>query len=383
MRGVNLGGWFSQVDAIAEKDPSAFVDLTTHVSTFLNASDFGRIKSWGFDHVRLPVDYFNLFEGSDLRPIEPILERLESALDNLSSVGLDVILDLHKCPGHDFHSGTQHTQEFFTDPAKREQAKLVWKYLAERFGARKNVLLEILNEPTAEDSRVWDKIKDEMAAHIRRHAPHSTLVIGSNRWNHPREFAQLTPLAEDNVIYSFHFYSPILFTHQYAPWLSDDVFREKRIYPGSYTVSDTTDQRLPLETGVWNKDRMRKELDEVIRFREQHHVPVACNEFGVYVGGADRTSQLSWMHDVLFVLQEHGIGYSYWNYKNLDFGIVSKNESRFLDMPQYQNPDRTDLELLEVLRLNHTVSAIRPNAPAVDTGSFAVPTLRSADLHRH
>jgi endoglucanase len=295
---------------------------------------------------------------------------------------LDVILDLHRCPGHDFHSGTQRAQEFFTDPAKREQAKLVWKRLAERFGSRRNVLLEILNEPTAEDSRTWDVIKDEMAAHIRRYAPHSTIVIGSNRWNHPREFAKLTPLPEDNVIYSFHFYSPILFTHQYAPWLSGEVFRERRSYPGSYSVSDTTDQRLPLETGVWNKERMRKELDEVIRFREQYHVPVACNEFGVYVGGADRTSQLSWMHDVLFVLQEHGIGYSYWNYKNLDFGLVSKNESRFDDMPQYQNPDRTDLELLEVLRLNHTVSAMRPNAPAVDTGSFAVPTLRSADLHR-
>lgn len=382
MRGVNLGGWFSQVDAIAEKDPDAFVDLNTHVATFLGSSDFARISSWGFDHVRLPVDYFNLFEGPELRPNERTLELLERALDRLTAVSLDVILDMHKCPGHDFHSGARAAQEFFTDPSKRDQAKRVWKYLAERFGSRRNVLLEILNEPIAEDSRAWDQIKDEMVAHLRRHAPNSTLVVGSNRWNNPREFAQLSPVADDNVLYSFHFYSPILFTHQRAPWLSGDVFRATRSYPGTYETAETKDQRLPLEFGTWDKQRMRQELDAVIRFREQHHVPVACNEFGVYVGGAERDSQLNWMRDFLSILQEHGIGYTYWNYKNLDFGLVSKNERRFRDFPQYQNSERTDIELLEVLRLNHTFSAIRATSANVDTGSFSVPTLRSADLHR-
>ena len=69
MRGVNLGGWFSQVDAIQEKDPETFVDLRTHINTFLGKADFQRIKTWGFDHVRLPVDYFNLFEGPALQPV--------------------------------------------------------------------------------------------------------------------------------------------------------------------------------------------------------------------------------------------------------------------------------------------------------------------------
>jgi endoglucanase len=357
MRGVNFGGWFSQVDSIAEKDPEAFVDLRTHIESFLGREDFTQVKAWGFDHVRLPVDYFNVFEGPKLDPVPSTLDLLDRAVDGLTSVGLDVILDLHKCPGHDFHEGTRGAQAFFTNPEKREQAKHVWRHLAERYGTRPGVLLEILNEPVAEDSADWDRVKTEMAAHIRRYAPRATLVVGSNRWSHPSEFARLTPLADDNVLYSFHFYASLLFTHQFAPWIENQVFRVRRPYPGDYAVPTDALHRLPLDPGVWNRDRMERELTEVFRFRERHGVAVACNEFGVYVGGADRASQLAWMEDFLSILGTHGVGHSYWNYKNLDFGLVSRGERAFADYPQYQNPERTDAELVEILRRHRAPTA--------------------------
>jgi hypothetical protein len=43
------------------------------------------------------------------------------------------------------------------------------------------------------------------------------------------------------------------------------------------------------------------------------------------------------------------VGYSYWNYKNLDFGLVSKGESLHNDLPQYNNPERLDTELMEMI----------------------------------
>jgi endoglucanase len=350
MRGVNFGGWFSQVDSIREKDPERFVDLPTHIQSFLGREDFERVRSWGFDHVRLPVDYFNLFEGPALMPTEPILALLDRAVEGLTAAGLDVILDLHKCPGHDFHEGAQVVQSFFAGPNQRARAKQVWRHLAERYGTRPKVLLEILNEPVAEDSAAWDEVKDEMAAHIRRYAPDATLVVGSNRWSHPDEFARLTPLEDDNVLYSFHFYASLLFTHQLAPWIASEVFRVRRPYPGTHSVPAGTIHRLPLDPGPWNRARMEQKLEQVFRFRERYGVAVACNEFGVYVGGADRTSQLAWMRDLLGTFGEHGVGFSYWNYKNLDFGLLSRGESAFADYPQYQNPERVDRELVETLR---------------------------------
>ena len=46
IKGVNLGGWMSQCDYSEER-----------LYGFIKESDFRRIAEWGFDHVRLPVDY--------------------------------------------------------------------------------------------------------------------------------------------------------------------------------------------------------------------------------------------------------------------------------------------------------------------------------------
>lgn len=350
MRGVNFGGWFSQIDAIEGNNPERFVGEREHLETFLGAVDAERVKSWGFDHVRLPVDYFNLFRGEALVPHEPTFALLDRALGWLTEAGLDTMFDLHKCPGHDFHAGGHGPQRFFVDADTRAQAKRVWAILAERYGSNPRVLLEILNEPIAEDSADWDRVKDEMAAHIRKYAPRSTLVIGSNRWSHPAELSNLTPVDDDNVLYNFHFYSSLLFTHQRAPWLQGEVFKPARTYPGDYVIPADTVDRHPLDPGRWDRDRMERELSQVFAFRERHSARVVCNEFGVYVGGADRASQLRWMEDFLSLLEAHDIGFSYWNYKNLDFGLISEEEPRFVAYPQYQNDERLDAELLAVLR---------------------------------
>lgn len=349
LRGVNLGGWFSQIDAVEGNDPRTFPGTRHHLESFLGPEDFRRIKAWGFDHVRLPVDHVNVFTGPGLAPDETVLALLDRAVDGLTATGLCVILDLHKCPGHDFHAGATRDQAFFHDPACRAQARQVWTHLAERFGPRPGVLLEILNEPVAPDAAVWNTVKDEMAAHIRRHAPRSTLVVGSNRWNNAGEFAQLTPVDDDNVLYSFHFYHPLPFTHQLAPWIADPYFAAHRTYPGDYPPPPDTATRLPPDTGRWDRARLEQAIEPVVRFRDRHQVPVACNEFGVYAGGADRASQLAWMTDVLSMLRERAIGWSYWNYRNLDFGLVSRGEARFASHPQYDNPERTDHPLVELL----------------------------------
>ena len=76
-----MGGWFSQVDCIQEKDPALFPGVIQHIKTFIGASDFKRIREAGFNHVRLPVDYFNVFDSDDAsKPNEEVLGLLDKAL---------------------------------------------------------------------------------------------------------------------------------------------------------------------------------------------------------------------------------------------------------------------------------------------------------------
>ncbi|HTC21372.1 MAG TPA: glycoside hydrolase, partial [bacterium] len=47
---------------------------------------------------------------------------------------------------------------------------------------------------------------------------------------------------------------------------------------------------------------------------------VYCGEFGVYEQVA-RNTRLNWMRDVISLFSEMKVGWGYWNYKWLDFGI--------------------------------------------------------------
>jgi aryl-phospho-beta-D-glucosidase BglC (GH1 family) len=350
MKGVNLGGWFSQIDAIEAKDPKTFPGMIAHMDRFLGVEDFQRIKDWGFDHIRLPMDWFNVFTP-EIEPRQDVMERLEKAVADISDTGLDIILDLHRCPGHDFENALHQEQSFFNTPSQRRDCLKVWAILAERFGSNPRVILELLNEPVAPDADTWNIVKEELAREIRHFAPKSTLLVGSNKWNHVNEFEHLTPIEDDNVIYSFHYYLPIVFTHQWAPWAPGKAFQQSYAYPGTYEF-EMEEGNLPLESGLWNKDRLRDVWKHVIQFREKYDAKVMCNEWGVYLGGPDRQSQLAWTKDCLELFTENQIGWTYWNYKNLDFGIISIGEQLFENHPPYMNPERTDYDLLTLMQ-NH------------------------------
>jgi len=352
LRGLNLGGWFSQVDCIEEKDPQGFSGFYKHAEIFIAEQDLTRIKNWNFNHVRLPIDYFNFFKGENLEQDKLAFELLDKAVEKILNMGLAIILDLHKCPGHDFHQGTLGgLQPFFTDSEFREDAKKVWSVLAERYGGKNGILLEILNEPVAPSADVWNNVKDEFFWHIRKAAPKAPIVVGSNRWNNPEDFKDLTPIEDDNVLYSFHSYQPVIFTHQKAAWIPEPYFHQNRSWPGNYAPPQNRNVTitLPLEDGAWDKNRLRSTMENALEFRAKYDVPVACNEFGVYVQ-VERQSQLNWLRDFTSLLREADVGFSYWNYKNLDFGIISVGESLHKDLPQYCNTERLDNELAEVLR---------------------------------
>jgi hypothetical protein len=168
-------------------------------------------------------------------------------------------------------------------------------------------------------------------------------------WNWPSTFSELTPFDDDNVIYSVHFYEPLLFTHQNAPWIGEPEAKAVRDYPSDYGSGFTRKYDLVMSAGRWDRGRIAREFAQVSEFGKKYGAPVICNEFGVYTP-VELQAQLRWYDDLLAVLKEMGIGFSYWNYKNLDFGIISIGERLHANLPQYGNPERINHPVLEVLR---------------------------------
>jgi endoglucanase len=350
LRGLNLGGWLSQIDAIQEKDPEKFPGIDKHMESFIGAADFANVNSWGFDHVRVPIDSYLFFTDSE-SPVENRLVNIDRAVALSKQYGLKLILDLHECPGHDFaDAASSPVQKLFSgDDAVVKKAEKIWACLSERYGANNHVLFESLNEPVAPTAAIWNTVKDRLCREIRRHAPKSTIITGSNMWNRPSTFSELTPFDDDNVVYSVHFYEPLLFTHQFAPWIPGREIKAKRTYPSDYGPGFMLKYEPVLSKGVWDRDRLAKEFTPINDFRTKYGVPVICNEFGVYAP-VELEAQLRWYDDLLSVLKDIGIGFSYWNYKNLDFGIISVGEKLHEALPQYGNPERINHSVLDILR---------------------------------
>ena len=71
-----------------------------------------------------------------------------------------------------------------------------------------------------------------------------------------------------------------------------------------------------------NKEYLRYELEKFIEFRETHNVPLYLGEFGLYrhcftegMGG------LNWVRDMLELLDEYDLSYTYHAYHEYSFGI--------------------------------------------------------------
>ncbi len=68
-----------------------------------------------------------------------------------------------------------------------------------------------------------------------------------------------------------------------------------------------------------------------------------------YALEAPHDSRLKWIESVLNIFKEYNIGFLYWAYKNLDFGIIN-NQERYKSLDEYNNKENTDLILLKLLK---------------------------------
>ncbi len=99
-KGVDLGGWFSQCDHSEDR-----------YRNFIREEDFAVIRSWGADHVRIPVDY-DLLEDEKGRPRDSGFAHLARALRHAKENSLNAVIDLHKTAGFSFDPGERENGVF-------------------------------------------------------------------------------------------------------------------------------------------------------------------------------------------------------------------------------------------------------------------------------
>ena len=318
--GVNLGGWISQYPAFE----------TSHFDTFITPSDIDRIASWGMDHVRLPVDYPVL--EADAPPFvyrEEGLAYIDACLEWCRARDLSVVLDLHKAPGFSFDDAS--VESLFNDPVKQDRLVALWEMLARRYCSIGSTLaFELLNEIVLPSSEPWNRLARRVLAAIRAIDPERWVVVGGNQFNSASQLVNLDLPDDPRLLYTFHFYEPLLFTHQKAPWVPVTREYNQRVeYPGECHGLDkflAAHPELDLTGGFILEPRVDRAavlraMQPALDFIARTGRPLYCGEYGV-IDRAPTPSLLRWHEDVVAILRKHGIGRAVWSYKQMDFGLV-------------------------------------------------------------
>jgi len=324
-KGVNLGGWLSQCG------PDNYTK--EHYDTFVTEKDLAQVKEWGLDHVRLPVDAEVIQEESG-ELIEEGLAYIDKCVSWCRKYGLSMILDLHKAHGYVFDDA-DNCQFFYREDLQDIFVNL-WTELAKRYGKYQEFLaLELLNEVTSSDfTDPWNRIAARTIAAIRKVDPTVRIVVGGIFNDSIYGLTLLDPPADENIVFTFHCYSPLVFTHQGAAWV-DRMPRDPADWQWSYpgTVADYRAQTLKIFGNDFDTefpDSLSGQMDPryfdnliqpALQIAEKYDVPLYLGEYGV-IDQAKAEDALAWYKDMHSILEKYGIARAAWSHHSMNFGLA-------------------------------------------------------------
>jgi Endoglucanase len=314
-RGVNMTTWFEA--------------WTPGQGTlnYYDRSDIENVKSLGADVIRLPVHFENLSSGApDYKINELTLEYLDKVVGWCEELHVYLVID-----NHSFNSGTYPS----ADVVEKSLQK-IWPQIASRYKDRSNwILYEILNEPNHIDNGVWNSIQGKVLKTIRTYDTKHTVVVTGADWGSIRALQKVQLYNDQNLIYTFHWYSPFIFTHQGADWAN----KEEEMLSGIPFPYDK-DRMPPVPEGLkgtWMENDLktkypvdgteaglRNELMVAYNFGKKNNVPVWCGEMGAYNLRSAPEDRSRWYETAGRLLQEMHIPFCVWGYGG-GFGLFQKN----------------------------------------------------------
>ena len=318
-KGINLGGWFSQCDYTTER-----------YDNFIREEDFAVIRSWGADHVRLPIDY-NLLEEADGTPIEAGYERLERVVGWCQAQNLNMVLDLHKTAGFSFDPGEKEAG-FFESEAYQERFYRLWENIARHLGHHADMLaFELLNEITEKEyGELWNRISHKCIRRIRQYAPDTVILVGGYYHNSAVAVRDIAAPYDDRIVFNFHCYEPLIFTHQGAHWMPGMDLNFRIPVSATFGEMDDASHKMSAESCAglnnWPADTtltteyFEDFMADAVRAAERYDVPLYCGEYGV-IDRARPEDALVWFTRIHGAFEKYGIGRAAWSYREMDFGL--------------------------------------------------------------
>jgi aryl-phospho-beta-D-glucosidase BglC (GH1 family) len=322
--------------------------------------DFKWMSDWGFDFVRIPIQYpcyINFDPGTDqtkrVTPEEvvsfnePVIAEIEKLVYLANKHNMHVSLNLHRVPGFCINSGFNEPYNLWKDELAQQALYSHWEMWAKRFKnvSEKKISFDLINEPcfredmndqfskrSALPGELYRKIVHGCLGVIHKHNPKRLVVADGNNGG-----GLVTPELNDlKVAQSCRGYYPGVVSHYRASWVwknPDDA--PMPVWPGT------------IDGKYYDRKSIEEFYSPWIELIEQG-VGVHCGECGCY-RETPHDVFLAWINDVLGVLTENNIGWGFWNFRG-DFGVLDSGRKDIAYEDWYGS--KLDRKMLEVLKKN-------------------------------
>lgn len=244
------------------------------------------IRKAGFSHVR--INFFGFkFMGEGNLLDETVLRRLDAVIEEVLARKLIPILD-----EHDTHVCQRDVSEC------TEKLKAFWTQIAARYaGKYPKLVFEVLNEPGGQmASTAWNALLNECLGIIRATNPRRTVIAAVLNVDDMPVDDLVLPSDDRNLIVTFHYYAPIRFTHQGAPW------------------SPTFSRIGPLDWGsAEDESKARADFEKIRSWSEREKRPIYVGEFGVYEA-APAEARTRYLSFVARSAERLGWAWAYWQF---------------------------------------------------------------------
>jgi aryl-phospho-beta-D-glucosidase BglC (GH1 family) len=321
-RGLNLSSFYAQTRDLSQ----------ARLDAYMSVADMQQLNALGFDHVRLSINPELLVRQPQTGMLRPeAMAQLDKTVQQLNDAGLNVILDIH--------AEEPWKAALLTGDDGAQRLFAFWEQFAAHYAKSdpERIFFEILNEPSMNDLYRWEGIQDRAVAAIRSVDSKHTIIATAAAWGHQDGLLAMEPIRDDNVIYTFHDYDPMWFTHQGATWSTASwAFLHSVPYPSTpeniqAVLDEEPDERIRLTLerygeDRWGPERVEAEIAAVAQWAQRRGVPLYCGEFGAFKEHSDPKELAAWINDTRTSLERHHIGWAMWDYDG-NFGLMSKSSS--------------------------------------------------------
>ena len=324
-RGFNLLGMFRCPTTGLKPDP--------RVDGHFVEWEFQALHDWGFNFVRLPLDYRILIAGDSWTNLnEQKMKFLDDAIRWGRKYGIHVQIALHRIPGYCILDQTE-AFPLGTSPVAQKAACTMWAAFAKRWKGVPNDVLSfnLFNEPTRHTAganylplcrKLIEAIRNEDGARF-------IMVDGNGCASQPVPELYETP----SVGQAFRGYTPHAITH----YGTDYIHGIPKAPP-----------TWPLAPGYASGWLCRSPEETVAQYQGALDACELCmvGEFGC-CNTAPHATVLAWMEHCLKLWRAKGLGWALWNLRGR-FGILDSGRTDIV----YEDfrGHKLDRKMLELLR---------------------------------